>query len=77
MRNIIARVAGPQLLMPCRSYSGAVNEASAGRAGWVAVAVSCTTIFAVGVGDPGLAVGTGVDGSGVGIGPTGSMAFLK
>jgi hypothetical protein len=74
MRKVIANVAGPQLLMPCFSYSGESNETWGGRGTAVGAGVGVAT--EVGVGGRGVNVANGVDGTGVGLGPTGSTTFF-
>src|SRR5574340_745679 len=73
--SVIDSVAGPQLLMPCRSYSGAVSRTCGGRGESVAVGVAITS--GVAVGGAGVALGNGVEGAGVGMGPTGSSQFRR
>ena len=50
MRKAIARVAGPQLLIPCNSYCGDGKEACGGGGGKVGVGTWDATCVGVGAG---------------------------
>jgi len=73
MRKAIARVAGPQLFIPCNSYLGEGIAAWGG--GGKRVGVRDWVAKAMGEGGSGVKVAKGVDDKGVGILPTGSTAF--
>ncbi len=78
MRKAIASVAGPQLLIPCRSYSGDGRDTCAGNGSAVAVGNTAGGVLVASgdLGARGVTVENGVEGTGVGIGPTGSTTFL-
>src|SRR3990172_963621 len=73
MRRAMASVAGPQLFIPCTSYSGERKETCAGSGSGVGAAVA--EALGVGVGGRGVNEADGVTGKAVGISPTGLITF--